>query len=338
MIVKNNIFVTVLISVYNGADYLHESLSSVLSQTYDNFEILVINDGSTDNSVNIINSFHDGRIRIINNGRNLGLTQSLNKGIQLAQGKYILRMDADDICLPNRFEEQIKFMEANQTISFSGTWFKILYSNRTTKPPVGDEEIKAGLFFYNPFGHPCMILKKEDFMKNELLYDEKFSYAQDYDLWVRASKKLKSANLNIALLQYREHQNQMSQVYEQKVIEEPNNIRINQLKEFISCTQDEINLHLKLLNGKLESNYEFILHATQWLEKLHYHNISTNIFSPQYFSRKLSEIWINLFIGAKKFNPQLLYIYVKSPLRAFSSLKTEQFSKFVIKCMIKHKI
>ena len=115
--------VTVLMPVYNGEMYLREAIDSILHQTFTDFEFLIINDGSTDNSETIILSYDDSRIRYEKNDSNLKLIATLNKGIELAKGKYIVRMDADDISIPDRIEKQVAFLEKNPDVGICGSWF-----------------------------------------------------------------------------------------------------------------------------------------------------------------------------------------------------------------------
>ena len=117
--------VTVLMPVYNGEKYLKEAITSILLQTFDDFEFLIINDGSSDASVDIIQSFRDPRIRLVHNDTNIGLIATLNKGLKLAHGKYVARMDQDDISLPRRLEKQTYFMDNNPDVGVCGTWIKL---------------------------------------------------------------------------------------------------------------------------------------------------------------------------------------------------------------------
>ena len=121
-----NPLVTVLMSVYNGEKYLERAIKSILNQTFKDFEFLIINDGSTDNSVKIIQSFNDLRLRLIHNESNIGLIKTLNKGLKLSNGKYIARMDCDDISLPKRLSIQASFMEKYPEIGVCGSWVKII--------------------------------------------------------------------------------------------------------------------------------------------------------------------------------------------------------------------
>ena len=119
----NEPMVTVLMAVYNGEKFLKEAMESILTQTFTDFEFLIINDGSTDNSVKIIEEFNDPRIRLIHNEKNLKLIASLNKGISLAKGKYIARMDCDDISMPYRLEKEVDFLENSLEYGLVGTCY-----------------------------------------------------------------------------------------------------------------------------------------------------------------------------------------------------------------------
>ena len=140
-------------SVYNGAPYLHEAIKSILGQTWSDFEFIIINDGSTDDSLQIINSFNDPRIIVIDQ-ENIGLADSLNKGLDLAQGDLIARMDADDISLPYRLQKQIEFMINHPMVGVCGSWVKTVGGAEETvwSYPEKDEDIKATMIFESP---PC---------------------------------------------------------------------------------------------------------------------------------------------------------------------------------------
>lgn len=182
--------ITVLMSVYNGERFLMEAIESILNQTYRDFEFLIINDGSTDSSREIILSYNDPRIRLIDNEQNMGLTRSLNKGLRLARGNYIARMDADDISMPERLERQLGFMERNPDIGLLGSWIEAIdiYGNilYKLKLPETDAYIKWTLLFENCIVHSSAFYKRDLSMKLDG-YNEQFKRAQDYDLWSKMS-------------------------------------------------------------------------------------------------------------------------------------------------------
>lgn len=200
--------ITVLMSVYNGEKYLRYAIESILNQTYKDFEFLIINDASTDTSRDIILSYKDPRIRLIDNNKNIGLTLSLNTGLRLARGKYIARMDADDVSMPERLEEEIKFMEIHRDHAVVGTFVRILNENseiiRSLERPIEDVKIREFLKIDNCIAHGSVMIKKECLL-DVGLYDESMLRSQDYDLWLRISEKYKLANIPDYLYMWRGH-------------------------------------------------------------------------------------------------------------------------------------
>ena len=197
-------------SVYNREKYIAEAIESILGQTFTNFEFLIINNCSTDKSRKIILSYSDSRIKLIDNEINIGLTKSLNKGLGLALGKYIARMDSDDISLPHRLQIQFEFMEKNPHIDICGSWYKLFGDrNSIIKTPVQDREIKETLFFHNCIAHPAVIIRKNTFDKYQIKYSENYLHSEDYELWCREVDRLKFANIPEVLIKYRIHENQI---------------------------------------------------------------------------------------------------------------------------------
>lgn len=198
--------VTVLMPVYNGAKYLREAIKSILGQTFKYFEFLIIDDGSTDKSLEIIKSYGDDRIKLVTI-KHAGIVGALNRGLDLAQGEYIVRMDADDISCPDRLEKQVRFMDAHPQVGVCGSCVKIFTRFKllgyVIKLPTEPETIKSELKIHNVIQHPSVIIRKSFFDKYKLRYSEKFPHAEDYDLWVRVSKLFPLANIPEVLLYYR---------------------------------------------------------------------------------------------------------------------------------------
>jgi glycosyltransferase involved in cell wall biosynthesis len=193
-------------AVHNGEKYLGEAIDSTLAQTFTDFEFIIVDDGSTDNTTQIIQGYNDERIRMILNDENIGLTRSLNKGLELARGEYIARMDSDDVSLPDRLAKQVAFMDANHEVSACGTWAldidqagKVVRKRET---PVGDQLEK---FYWrtSPLIHPTAMFRFSPSVGP--WYDETFLVAQDYDLWLRIRAGQKLSNLPEYLLLYRTH-------------------------------------------------------------------------------------------------------------------------------------
>lgn len=200
---QKEISVSILLPVYNGEKYLAEAIASLLAQTYSSFEILVLDDGSTDRSQEVARSFPDERIRIVPNGCNMGVAKTLNKGISVSRGRYIARMDSDDKAFPERLQRQVSFLEENPGVSMVGSNALSLETGKPTFPvPLTHEEIHANLLFNCSFLHPTVVWRKDDFIEENLWYDENPT-AEDYELWERAALVLRMANLRQPLLHYR---------------------------------------------------------------------------------------------------------------------------------------
>jgi len=201
--------VTVLLPVYNGERFLADAITSVLNQTFGDFELLVVDDGSTDGSAGILNSFNDPRIRVLKNEERLKLSGALNRGMDNSSGTYIARMDADDICLPDRLSRQVRFMESHLEVGMCGGWVKAFGDHPSSgsifKYPLTSEAIKATLLFDNPFAHPAVMLRKSLFNKFNLRFDGSYYPAEDYELWVRALEYFPAANMAEVLLNYHLH-------------------------------------------------------------------------------------------------------------------------------------
>lgn len=183
--------VTVFMPVYNGEKYIKEAIESILNQTYKNFEFLIINDGSTDRTVDIIRSFNDSRIRLVNNDQNRGLPYTRNKGLKLARGKFIALMDSDDISKSRRLETQIKYLKKNEDIHVVSSTVEELIGDKINKPKkrfFKNENASIGLMFRNNVGNPAATFRKDFIIKNNIKYREECFIGQDYAFWIDCQK------------------------------------------------------------------------------------------------------------------------------------------------------
>ena len=203
-----NPLVSVLLPVYNAQGYLRESIESILGQTFADFELIIINDGSTDDSKAIMDSYADTRIVIIDQ-KNAGLPVSLNRAIAKAKGKYLARQDADDVSLPTRLSEQVAYLEAHPDSALLGTWAQIIEKDnltaRTLTHPCKNGEIQIKLLFYNCFVHSSVMMRKTTLNQCGVYPEDPDKFPpEDYDLWLRIAQVAQVANLPKMLLQYRE--------------------------------------------------------------------------------------------------------------------------------------
>ncbi len=198
--------ISVVMSVYNGGKYLEQAIKSVLAQTYQDFEFIIVDDASTDDFSSVLSKFDDPRIKLITNSENLGLTKSLNKAVSVARGRYIARMDADDISLPLRFERQVAFLEKTPQYALVGSSYYQIDENGKIKSIVkvltDDQSLREGLMLQNWFGHGSVMMSKEVLLKAGG-YNERFRFSQDYDLWLRIAENNKIANIEEPLYGWR---------------------------------------------------------------------------------------------------------------------------------------
>lgn len=205
---EDNPLITVLMPVYNANKFIKQAIESILHQTYTNFEFLIIDDGSIDNSMLIIQEYDDPRIKTISNKRNIGVGPSLNEGVLLAKGKYIARMDADDISKPKRLATQVAFLETHPTVSLVGSWAKVINVNNEIIKiyimPLHHDAIMAKMVLDIGLIHPSIMFRRADFLNLSLNYDLNCtSPGQDKELWLRAGKLLIFRNLPSFLVCYR---------------------------------------------------------------------------------------------------------------------------------------
>lgn len=203
--------ISVAMPVYNGERYLADSIDSILMQSFTNFELIIIDDGSTDNSLQVLREYQkrDARIRLIaRENRNLATT--LNDIIDLSRGKWIARMDQDDIALPQRFERQLEWLEKTGA-DICGSWVKLFGQRykRILKHPQKDDAIKMEILFSTPFAHPTVMMRTQ--LAKQLRYDKVWEGCEDYDLWERAARAgWKMTNVQEVLLLYRQHSTQIT--------------------------------------------------------------------------------------------------------------------------------
>lgn len=272
--------------VFNNENYIKATIDSVLSQTFIDFEFLIINDGSQDKSVEIIESYSDPRIRLVHNDKNMNLVPTLNRGIELAKGEYIARIDADDIARPTRLEKQVALMDANPSVGLCGTWIELFDgASGIQEYATEHEEIKVNLLFTNSLAHPTVMIRKSMFVENNLQY--KVFLSEDWDLWYRASFVLEIRNIPEVLLDYRISAGSYTQVFSAKTAP----VHIEMIKERLARlgieindadasifrsgswkipfkTDQELKVFGRCLNQIITSNAKLKIYNSQYLNKL----------------------------------------------------------------------
>jgi len=311
--------VTILMPVYNAEKYIKEAIESIINQTFTDFEFLIIDDGSSDNSLNIINNYKDNRIRLYKNEQNIKLISTLNKGIELAKGKYIARMDADDISLPQRIEKQVEFMEKHPEIGALGTAFISFDDNNKyfykTIYPSDHFSICVGMLYKMQLCHSSVIIRSKTIIDNNLRFSLNFLHAEDYDFFYRLSRHAKLANLKQCLYKRRLHNEQVSNVYE--------DIQKNKSREIIKIQFNNIGVNLsdaqidiftEINYCHYQKNFSFLKEAQTILESINEANNTTKIYDTKLFQKYLQNLWFNVCTNLTSLGLDVYKTYKKSKL------------------------
>jgi glycosyltransferase involved in cell wall biosynthesis len=213
--------VSVILPAYNAAAHLGKAIDSILGQTFPDFELIIINDGSTDSTTELLAHYHDPRVKVITQ-ENLGLPKALNEGLVIARGDYIARQDADDISLPSRLEKQVQFLDQHENYGLVGTWSQIITpdgpSHRQHLHPTSNGQIQVQLLINNQFVHSSVMFRASC-LKNTGLYSEDPNHfpPEDYDLWLKMAQHTLVANLSEVLLHYLEEPNSISRTKQELI-------------------------------------------------------------------------------------------------------------------------
>lgn len=314
--------------VYKGDKYLSEAVDSILNQTFSDFEFIIICDDPTEVTRDILDKYQqkDSRMKVYYQERQ-GLVNSLNRGISLAEGEYIARMDADDVSLLDRLKKQVDFMDNNPEIGIAGTWIKIIgASNYVLKFPCNHDAIKCKMLFDSVMAHPTVMFRKSAFSKNGLSYCLTETYAEDYGLWVRAINVLKFANLPEVLFHYRMHSSTSNTDIQKEI---SNKLRLSQIRQLgINPVKSEFEIHKALSYYNIESNEDTLTDARLWLEKLQSYNSRTKIYPDPPFSEILAHYWYFACSKSKSTGLDSWRLFHKSRLSRFSNLS--YFHKMVL--------
>lgn len=297
MLIQQNVKITVLMPVYNAAAFVGDAIRSIIRQTFKEFEFLVIDDGSTDKTVEIVESFSDKRIRLLRNGTNLGVAKTLNRGLDLALGKYVARMDADDICYPKRLNIQYNFMEKNPNVGLAGSWVKYFGDQLPVveRTPSGPEVAKAFMMFDNPIFHPTAIIRKESFDRNNLRYNPNYNRTEDFELWLRASKYFDLDNIEVPLIKFRIHSSSVSSSASNVMGQQACELLKRGVEKFKrDISDEELLLHYKISKGRRMQSFNELCQAEAWLLKLIQINDQLEIYNSKAFRKVVGMIWFRL--------------------------------------------
>ncbi|RYU94062.1 glycosyltransferase family 2 protein [Emticicia agri] len=307
--------VSVLMPVYNAERYVKEAINSILNQTFKDFELVVLNDASTDSGKEVILGFQDSRIRYIENEENKGLSFSRNRLLGESRGEYIAWLDADDVSYPTRLEEEYSFLKKHADHAMVASWARLIDSEgkptgNFIKSYIPDKYLSALLLFVNYFVQSSVMLRKN--CLPEVHYRPEFPPTEDYELWVRIASKYPVAILPKTLVDYRIHTTNISSVQQQK---SEKAVKLNyeiQLKNLgILPGDEEVNLHYNIAFRKAES-LVFLQKTADWLQRIEEQNKITKRFDAKALHYILAHRWIKVCTSNKALGTKALSIYFKT--------------------------
>ena len=325
--------VTVFIGVFNGEQFIGETIESVLSQSFSDFEVLVVDDASPDCSVEIVESIPDPRIRLSRNEHNLGIPRTRNRGLELAEGEYLAILDSDDLAHPRRLEAQVAFLDRHPDHVQVGSWCRFMDAEarplkKTKRYPLATEDIRAQLLFR------CCMKNSTITGRTEVLrkfgYRNEFMRCQDYDLHVRLARYHKIANIPLVLAQARQHSGRFTGKTVELGDQKKRQIVSEQLDELgVDYTESDLVSHGRL--SRMERlNYvpdgEYLDWSEQWLCSLWAANARARVHPPPVFARVLCEKWIQVcYIALRGSAGAIRQRFVRSPLMRGAAGRVRQY-------------
>ena len=282
--------VTIILPVYNGERYLREAIDSVLSQTFRDFELWVFNDGSTDGTVAIVDSYTDPRVKRVDNPHNMGLVATLNRAFAMVESPYIARMDDDDIWHEKKLELQIKLLESRTDVGVCGTSIhKFGDIDSINIFPEESDALKVGLLFYCMMSHPSVVYRRSMLVENKLAYRHDYFPAEDYKMWIDVLKCSKIYNIPKPLVEYRQHGGQICREKKQEQIELERKLREEQLRLiYPNPTNNELQFHLDRFVTLRPNSDEEVKLFKDWIKRLYEINKTVQYIEPNILQNELN--------------------------------------------------
>jgi glycosyltransferase involved in cell wall biosynthesis len=309
-------------AAYNAEAHLSAAIDSILGQSFTDFELIIIDDGSTDRTAEIIAACGDPRIKAIRNPGNLGLIRSLNRGLDAAGGAYVARMDADDEALPERLARQVGFLDTHPEIGLCGTAIET-FGARTEPWSMICEPVrmKCHLLFGPGMSHPTAMFRRSLVVLHGLRYDERYLHAEDYALWVRFADVTEIANLPEVLLRYRLHTQSISHINRQVQHQTANRIRREQLAKLgLDASDREMTVHITLVRGAPHTLALDVGEAEAWLVRLLQGNRQHGYVDRDVLSAVVYEMWFKLCRAHRARLRTAAGRFLRSPLAAIMPL------------------
>ena len=293
--------VTVLIPMKNGTLYIKSCLNSLKRQTYENLEILIVNDHSTDDSTNIIRSSRDKRI-ILLHSPSQGIVPALNYGLSKSKGKYIARLDTDDLALPSRIEEQVNYLETHPHVGVIGSWVRGFGSQKGIfRYPASSKNIKCELLFSSPFAHPSVLLRKSVLTKNKVRYDSSYPHVEDYAFWFKLQKYTDFYNLPKVLTLHRFHHAQVGEIHHPAQSRARYRLQHDILRD-LSISHPDMDAHSILSDSSVKISSQQLHAITEWINLLIKANKSSKKYGQIAMQISLGRRYLEMIFKLPKIN------------------------------------
>ena len=335
---------TVVMPVFNGEKYIGEAIESVLKQTFEGFELLIINDGSLDGTIKIVSSYDDKRIRLIDLEENKGIAYCRNLGLLEAQGEFLAWTDCDDINLSTRFEKQISFLQKNPDYGVCGSWLsrfkadKTLYVNKAYE---NSEKIKAALLF-KPASIPnaTAMLRLSEIKKHDLKYDESLEISEDYDFIFRCSRHLKFYNIQETLYKYRDSESSIMKKFEDQHVNSFNILKVVYKKALakldIIPSEKELRIHYEICSSIIFSEFSEFERCYYWLEKLKLANDLNQAYDIKVFNHIVTEQFFFLSKKASAFGLKTFIFFISKSIKNNWIITPKNYFKLAVRCVLKY--
>jgi glycosyltransferase involved in cell wall biosynthesis len=318
----SNPLISVIMPVYNSEEYVEEAIYSILNQSFTDFEFIIINDGSTDTSEDIVLKFLDDRIIYHKFPTNKGIVEALNFGLSIAKGQYIARMDADDISLPTRLECQLRILEKNHDVIVCGAQMLEMGTLKKITYPVNNNDIRDAFLTYNPIAHPVVMFRIYSLRSNHLKYTNDYYPAEDYHLWSQLFFNGQFYNSPEVLLLYRVHANSISQSQKEKQLYEMAKVRADLIvRAFSLVKSDWYDFVLKAMTFNLELNINNKYNTISKFNEMYHFNLQSRIWKGQQWKYLWRLYWYIMVKSSKLGYKDKVSLYFNISSRNYFNFK-----------------
>lgn len=332
---------TVVMPVYNGEKNLTEAIDSVLNQTFNDFEFIIIDDGSTDKSLDIIKTYDDKRIIFINNEKNKGIPYCRNLGLNHAKGEFLAWADCDDLNEPTRFEEQVKFLNKNKEFGICGSSMLRFGMEKYVTPVFNDPElVKATLLFKPSIPNATAMLRLSKIKRFNIKFDESLPIAEDYDFFFRCSLHFPLTNINKILYKNRASETSIMGQYRANESKRDNILKIVNEKILIHIgiipSESELVVHRSISSSKLFDKMEYYQKAYLWLKLLKLQNKDVGLYQENAFNRVLADQFYFISKKASQLGLPVFFYYLNQLYKSFEVVNFYKIAKLFARCLIKY--